>query len=68
MLSNFLVSPLQICPLLPLPFASMRVLFHPLTHSHLTSLASSYYGGSSPHSTTGLPLIDARYGHPLLHM
>ena len=31
----------------PLPFASMRALYLPFTHSHHTSLASPYAGVSS---------------------
>ena len=38
-----------------LPFTSMRVLLHPLTHSCLTTLASPYAGASSLHRTKGLP-------------
>jgi hypothetical protein len=38
---------------LPPPPASMRVLSHPLTHSHLTALAFSYTGVSSLQSTKG---------------
>jgi hypothetical protein len=39
-----------------LPFASMRVLLHPLTHSRFTALASSSYAGTIYlHRTTGLP-------------
>ena len=34
-------------PLCLLPFASMRVLLHLLTHSHLTPLPSPYAGASS---------------------
>jgi hypothetical protein len=41
-------------PLSPLPFASMRVLLHPFTHSCLTALASPYAGASSCHRTKGL--------------
>jgi len=35
----------------PLPFASMRVLLHLLTHSHITALESSYCGALSFHRT-----------------
>ena len=34
-------------PLFPLPFASVRVLLHPFTHSCFTPLASPYTGASS---------------------
>ena len=46
----------------PPPPASMRVLPHPPTHSHLTILAFTYTG------TRVSPPIDAREGHPLLYM
>ena len=52
--------PLIPYPLLPLPFASMRVLLHPLTHSCLTALASPYAGASNLHRTKGSPPIDVR--------
>jgi hypothetical protein len=48
----FLVSPLH-APY-PIPPVSMRVLPHPLTHSHLTSLASAYARALSLHKTKGL--------------
>jgi hypothetical protein len=44
-----------IAPLLPLHYASMRVLLYSLTHSYLTTIASSYAGTSSLHRTKGLP-------------
>ena len=49
MITPFLVFPPQPPhPIsLSLPFASMRVLLHPLTHSCLTTLASPYTGASS---------------------
>jgi hypothetical protein len=50
------------------PFASLRMLLHPLTHSHLIALESPYNGTSSLHRTKGPPPIDSRKGHPLLHM
>jgi hypothetical protein len=52
----------------PLPFTSLRVFLHPLTHSCLTALAPPYIGTSSLHRTKGLPSlpIDAKEGHPLL--
>ena len=40
---------------LPFPFASIRVLLHPPTHSCLTALESPYAGASSLHRTKGLP-------------
>ena len=43
-----------------LPFASMRVLLHPLTHSSLTTLASPYAGASSSTGPRASPPIDAR--------
>ena len=58
MKSPFLVIPQQTLILFSLsllPFASMRVLLHPLTHSCLTALASPYAGASSLHRTKGLP-------------
>ena len=39
--------------LIPVPPASMRVLPHPPTHSHLTVLAFPYTGASSFHRTKG---------------
>jgi len=38
----------------PILFASMRVLFHPLTNSCLTALASPYAGALNFHRTKGL--------------
>ena len=60
MLSPFLFSPLQ--PPYPIsPYhASMRLLLHPPTYSHLTALGFLYTGASSLHRTKGLPPIDAR--------
>jgi hypothetical protein len=53
-LNNYLSTNLPIpSPLSPLPFASMRVLLHPLTHSCLTALASPYTGALS-HRNKGL--------------
>jgi hypothetical protein len=52
----------------PFPFSAIRVLLYPLTHSHLNPLASPYAGTSSLHRTKGLPSIDDRYGHYLLHI
>jgi hypothetical protein len=53
MLSPFPVSPLENpYPFLPPP-ASLRVLTHPPTHSHLTALAFPYTGESSLHRTKG---------------
>ena len=57
MISPFLITPLQTSypiPLLSFPFASMRVLLHPFTHSHLTTLTSPYAGAPSP---PALPLM-----------
>ena len=55
MISSFPVS----SPQTPIPssllFASMMVLLHPLTHSHLTPLAFPCTGASSLHRTKGLP-------------
>ena len=51
----FPVSPPQFPHPIPLPFASMRVLLHPLTHTCLTTPASPYMGASSLHRTKGLP-------------
>lgn len=42
MIPPFPISPPQIPHPIPLPFASLRVLLLPLTHSHLTVLASLY--------------------------
>ena len=39
----------------PFLFVSMRELFHPLTNSCLSALASHYSGASSLHRTKGLP-------------
>jgi hypothetical protein len=47
-------------PLFPLPFASMWMLLHLLTHSCLTTLASPYAGPSSLHKTKASPPIDVR--------
>ena len=50
MMSPFLVNPPQPSHPIhfsPLPFASMRVLLHPFTHSCLTPLASPYAGAPS---------------------
>ena len=60
MISPFLVTPPQ--PPIPshfspLPFASMRVLLHPFTHSRLTPLASPYAGASS---LLPLPLMSGK--------
>lgn len=54
MLSTFPVSPPQTPSPLPSPHASMRVLPHPPTHSHLRALAFPYAGSSSLHRTKGL--------------
>ena len=40
---------------LPTPFASMRMLLHPLTHSCLAALASCYARVPNLHRTKGLP-------------
>lgn len=45
--------------LIPLPFASKRLLPHPI-HSCLTTLASPFAGTTSLHRTKCLPSIDAR--------
>ena len=62
MLSPFPVSP-PLCKL-PIPFpnntASMRVLHHPLTHSHLTALASSMLRHQAFTGPRASPPIDAR--------
>ena len=50
MISSFPVIPLQPpfpFPIFPLCFASMKVLLHPLTHSHLTPLNIPYTGTSN---------------------
>ena len=50
MIPSFSVTPLptaHLVPPHPLPFASMRLLLHPFTHSSLTTLASLYAGASS---------------------
>jgi hypothetical protein len=47
--------PLHFYPILHLPFASKRVLLHPLTYSCFTTLASPYAGVSILHRTRGLP-------------
>jgi hypothetical protein len=47
MVSPFQATPPQAShsiPPFPLLFSSMRVLLHPFTHSHLTTLASPYAG------------------------
>ena len=55
MVSTFLVSLLQTSyPIPPYP-ASIRVLPHPPTHSHLTALAFLYTGAWSLHKTKSLP-------------
>jgi hypothetical protein len=55
MLSPFPISPYPVNPHYILPFPpSMRVLPHPPTHSHLTSLALPYTRASSLHRTKGL--------------
>ena len=45
MISPFSVFPPQMS-LASLPFASMKMLLHPLTHSYLTVLAFPYAGAS----------------------
>ena len=55
--------PLIPYPLSPLPFASMRVLLHPLTHSCLTPLSSPMPGHQAPLSSHWCQI-----GHRLLHM
>jgi hypothetical protein len=55
MLSPFLGSPPQTPYPTPLPFASKRVFLQPPTHSHLTPLASPFFGASSLHRTKCLP-------------
>jgi hypothetical protein len=57
-MSSFSVSPPQTPYSIPLTPPSMRVLLHPFTHLHLTSLAFPYTGASSLHRTKGHP-IDA---------
>ena len=47
--------PLHKPPILSLPFASMRMLLHPLIYSCLNTLASPYAGTSSLHRIKGLP-------------
>ena len=54
MKTPFSVSPPQPPILSSFPFASMRVLFHPLTHSHLTTLPSPYARALSLYRTKGL--------------
>jgi hypothetical protein len=57
MISPFPVAHLQnlhLIFLFPLPFASMRVLLHSLTHSYLAILASPYAGASSLQRSKGL--------------
>ena len=81
MISLFLVTPPQSPPsqsaLSPLPFASMRVFLHSLTHSHLT--ASSYAGwGFKPPQDQGpsLPFMSDKailyyvciWSHGALHV
>jgi hypothetical protein len=61
MLSLFPISPPEIPYPIPLLHGSIRVL-PPPTHSLLTALTFPYTGPSS------CPPIDARKGHPLLHM
>jgi hypothetical protein len=51
-----------------LPLASMRLLPHPPTHSHLNTQALPYTVESSLHRPRTSPPIDARQCHPLLHM
>ena len=58
MISPFQVTPPQTpYPISPslFPFASMRMLLHPLPHFCLTALAIPYAGVSSFHGTKGLP-------------
>ena len=54
MLSLFPVSPMETPYLLTPPPASMWVLPHPPTHSHLPALAFTYTGALSLHGTKGL--------------
>ena len=54
MLSRFPVSTLRTPYSVPPSPASMRVLPHLPTHSHLTTLALPYTGVSSLHRTKGL--------------
>ena len=53
MLSPSLISPLQTTYPIPSYPASMRVLPHPPTHSHLTGLAFLYTEASSLHRNKG---------------
>ena len=53
---------------LALPFASMRVLPHPTTHSGPTAPTSSMLGHQSSGGPRASPFTDVRQGHPLLHM
>ena len=55
MIYPFPVTPPQTSCHFLLPFASVRVLLHSLTHSHLTTLACPYAGASNLHGTKGLP-------------
>jgi hypothetical protein len=47
-------------PPCPLSFASMAVLLHPLTHSHLTALASLVLGHQTFAGPMASSLIDDR--------
>ena len=60
MISPFSVSSPQTPHPISLPFVSMRLHLHPLTHSYFTALASPYTGASILHRIKCLPNIDAR--------
>lgn len=53
MLSPFPVSPLQTLHLIPLHFASKRLLTYPHTHSNLSPLESPYARATNLHRTKG---------------
>ena len=55
MLSPFPVTPSQTSITFPYPFASMRGLLLPLSHSCLTALTFPYTGASGLHRTKALP-------------
>jgi hypothetical protein len=66
MLPPFLISPPEPpYPILP-PLASMRVLAHPPTHCHLSTLAFLYNQAFTGQRTSSP--IDVRQGLPRLHM
>jgi len=71
MISSLPVTPPQLpipSPRSTLPFASVRVLLHPLTHSCLCSSIFSTPGDQTHTGPRASPPLDVRQGHLLQHM